>query len=109
MNHNCEVIVFKVHRDTDGLFTAISPQMSGVFVAHRDLDKIVEDMPNIIRLWFKRNRNVDIQVFHGPVEQQDDDVTAYSAMYGPARPRNEPWLVQGIGRTTYYRRLRATL
>ena len=76
MDKGCEVIVFKVRRESDGLYTATSPQLTGVFVSHRDLDRIVEDMPNIIQLWFKRHRNVAVEVLTGRV-QRDDDTTSY--------------------------------
>jgi len=57
MKFGCEVIIFHVHRESNGLYIAISPQLTGVFVSHRNLDSIVEDMPNIIRRWFRRHRN----------------------------------------------------
>jgi hypothetical protein len=83
MNEQCEIIVFKVRRESDGLFTATSPQLSGVFVAHRDLDRIIEDMPNIVRLWFKRHKNAIVEVFQGP-SQHYDDSSSYSSMTVPA-------------------------
>lgn len=62
------IVVFEVRQDTDGLFTATSPDLAGVCVAHRNLDKIVEDMPNIMRLWFKRHKGIDIRAYQGPTE-----------------------------------------
>ena len=76
MNGGYEVIVFKVRREADGLYTATSPQMAGVFVSHRNLEKIVEDMPNITRLWFKRHRNVTVEVLRGRVSHEND-TTSY--------------------------------
>jgi hypothetical protein len=76
MNAGCEVIVFRVHRETDGLYTATSPQLTGVFVSHRNLDSIVEDMPNIIRRWFRRHRNIEVEVLMGRTTQADD-TTSY--------------------------------
>jgi len=70
--NNYEIVVFEVRRDADGLYTATSQQLAGVCVAHRDVDRIVDDMSNIITLWFKRNRGVDVQVFQGPRECGDD-------------------------------------
>jgi hypothetical protein len=75
MNTGCEVIVFKVHREADGLYTATSPQLAGVFVSHRDLDKIVEDMPNVIQLWFKRHKNVAVEVLTGRPCKVDDTIS----------------------------------
>ena len=80
---NCEVIVFKVRRDSDGLFTATSPQLSGVFVAHRELKKIVDDMPSIIQLWFKRHKNASVEVLTRAVSHTDDE-SVYLAGTVPA-------------------------
>jgi hypothetical protein len=75
MSTGFEVIVFKVHRETDGLYTATSPQLAGVFVSHRDLDRIVGDIPNIIQLWFRRHKNVAVEVLWGRTSQLDDTTT----------------------------------
>jgi hypothetical protein len=75
MKTGCEVIVFKVHREPDGLYTATSPQLAGVFVLHRDLNKIVEDMPNVIQLWFKRHRNAAVEVLTGRPSKVDDTIS----------------------------------
>jgi hypothetical protein len=80
---NCEVVVFKVRREANGLFTGTSPQLSGVFVTHRDLEKIVEDMPNIIRLWFKRHRNAAVEVLTSAVSHTDNE-SVYLAGTVPA-------------------------
>ena len=69
------IVVLKVILDKDGLYTATSPQLAGVCVSHRDLGAIFEDVPNIMRLWFKRNRGIDIEVFQGPVIQDDHSHT----------------------------------
>ena len=66
------IVVVKITRDETGLYTAVSDDLVGVFVAHRNRDLIVEDMPNIIRQWFRRNRGMDVTVFHGPTEHVDD-------------------------------------
>jgi len=65
------IVVLEVIQDRDGLYTATSPQLTGVFVAHRDLDKILDDVPNIMRLWFKRHKGEDIEVFKGPTQHSD--------------------------------------
>jgi hypothetical protein len=83
MSTEHEIIVITVSRDEDGLYTATSADLKGVFVAHRDLQKIVEDMPNIIRLWFKRNRDAAVEVFQAQVRQVDDEY-AIQAMTIPA-------------------------
>lgn len=76
MSAGCEVIVFKIRREADGSYTATSPQMSGVLVSHRDPKKIVEDMPNIVQLWFKRHKNVAVEILTGRASH-DDDTTSY--------------------------------
>ena len=83
MINGYEVIVFKVHREPDGLYTATSPQLAGVFVAHRNLEKIVDDMPNIIQLWFKRHKNIAVEVLRGR-SSTIDDTTAYLVGTVPA-------------------------
>ena len=83
MNTGCEVIVFRVHREADGLYTATSPQLAGVFVSHHDPDRIVEDMPNIIQLWFRRHKNMDVEVLIGR-NSQVNDTTSYLVGTVPA-------------------------
>jgi hypothetical protein len=78
MNTGCEVIVFRVHREADGSYSATSPQFS-----HRDLDRIVEDMPNIIQLWFRRHKNVAVEVLTGRASTIDD-TTSYLVGTVPA-------------------------
>jgi hypothetical protein len=83
MSSNCEIVVFQLRREADGLYTATSPSLAGVCVVHRDKEKILEDMPNIVRLWYKRNRNQDVAVFTGP-EREDDDILSILASTIPA-------------------------
>ena len=49
MKRDYELVLFNITRDNDGLYTATSPDLSGVCVVHRDRARIVEDMPNIVR------------------------------------------------------------
>jgi len=79
MKEHFELVIFKVHRDVDGLYTATSPQLSGVFVAHRELGKIVGDMPNIIQLWYRRQKNLAVEVY-SQTAKQEDDVSAFVAI-----------------------------
>lgn len=65
------IVVFEVRQAADGLYSATSSQLAGVCVAHRDIDKILEDVPNIMRLWFKRHKGMDIEVYRGPSESRD--------------------------------------
>ena len=78
-----EIVVFEVRQDADGLYTATSPQLAGVCVVHRDLDRIVEDMPNITSSWFQRNRGMDIRVYTGPTETSDE-MTKFPVIPVPA-------------------------
>lgn len=68
------IITIEVTRSESGLFTATSADLEGVFVAHRDLQAIVRDMPNIVQRWFKKRRNEDVTVFNGPVSAHDGGV-----------------------------------
>jgi hypothetical protein len=65
MQRDYEIVVFDVTLDEDGLFTATSQQLSGVCVVHRDRAKIIEDMADIIRLWYRRNRGIEVESFWG--------------------------------------------
>lgn len=65
MSGDFEIVIFNLKREDDGLYTATSPQLAGVCVVHRDRDRIVEDMPNIVRLWYRRHREMDVEVFWG--------------------------------------------
>lgn len=83
MTEDHGIIVVTIARHDDGLYEATSPDLAGVCVVHRDVQKILEDIPNIIRLWFKRHRQMAIEVFQGPVQQIDDSYTI-PAMTVPA-------------------------
>ena len=60
-----EIVVVDLRQDDTGLYTATSRHMAGVCVVHRDRVAIIDDMPDIVRLWFKRNRGMDVEVFWG--------------------------------------------
>jgi hypothetical protein len=70
MKEDQKIIVVRIARDEAGLYFATSDDLEGVHVAHRDPYKIIDDLPNVIRLWYKR-RNKDVTVFRGPVEHYD--------------------------------------
>jgi len=66
-----EIVVVKIESDADGLYTATSAQLAGVCVVHPDKDRVIEDLPNIVKLWFKRNRGIDVTAFVGPLRDID--------------------------------------
>jgi len=72
------VVRVRVDRHKRGLFMATSPDISGIFLAHRDLNAILADIPNVIRLWFKRHHNLEVRVFQEAVWQEANtvDITA---------------------------------
>lgn len=74
MSETLDIITVDVARSDTGLFTATSADLEGVFVAHRDLQAIVRDMPNIVQRWFKKRRNQDVTVFNGPITPLDGGV-----------------------------------
>lgn len=78
-----EVVLIKLRREADGLFTATSPDLAGVCIVHRDRDRIIDDMPNVVRLWFKRNKGIDVEPFWGP-RQGTDDTSAFPMAMIPA-------------------------
>ncbi len=69
------IISIAVRRSETGLLTATSDELDGIYVAHRDINKIVEDMPRIIQRWFKIHRQIDVRVFVSSVEKLDDSFT----------------------------------
>lgn len=65
------IVVLDIRRETSGLFIATSSQLDGVYLAHRNLDAILDDVPQVVKLWFKSNKNADVEVFCGPLTQYD--------------------------------------
>jgi hypothetical protein len=74
MKDEHDIIVVTVTRHEDGLFTAQSADLAGVYMAHREIEKILEDIPNVIRLWFRRHRHMEVEVFQGPLQKTDDSI-----------------------------------
>jgi len=83
MNDKYGIVVLEIRQSADGLYTATSSDLEGVFIAHREFDKIVEDVPEVMRMWFKRNKNMDIEVFLRPPHRTDGTHTI-SAVPVPA-------------------------
>lgn len=77
-HEDIRVIRIRIDRHQRGLFMATSPDISGLYLAHRDLNAILADIPNIVRLWFRRRYNLDVRVFQEaiPHEAHTIDVTA---------------------------------
>jgi len=75
MAEKFEFITIAVRRSESGLLTATSEALDGVYVAHREIAKIVEDLPRIIQRWFKIHRDIDVKVFTSSVEKLDDSFT----------------------------------
>ena len=72
------VIRVRIDRHRKGLYMASSPDIPGLHVAHRDLNAILADLPNVVRLWFKNTHKLDVRVFQEAVQHGHDgfDVTA---------------------------------
>ena len=73
MEKEYEVILIKLRRDSDGLYTATSPDLAGVCVVHPSREAIIEDMPNIVRLWYRRHRGIEVEPFWGKARDMDGD------------------------------------
>jgi hypothetical protein len=84
VNENCEIVVIKIQKGADGLFTATSSDLTGVCVVHRDKDRIIEDIPNIVRLWYRRHRGIEIEPFRG-AQKDYDDISAFPVFPMPAQ------------------------
>jgi hypothetical protein len=76
-----------VLRNRRGLFVATSPDIVGLNVTHRDVNAILADMPNIIRVWLKRTRGLDVRVFQETVEDSTEsfNITALTMPAAVAR------------------------
>ena len=61
VNEPC--VVVKIRREADGLFVATSPELAGVCVVSADLEAIIEDLPAIVRLWYRSHHGIDIEPF----------------------------------------------
>ena len=61
----------------DGWHVATSKDLPGFVLAHQDRDKLIEDVPDAVRLLYSKRHNVDCQV----VESEYGD---------PSRARTRP-------------------
>ena len=75
MPENFEIISIAVRQSESGLLTATSDVLDGIYVVHRDISKIVEDLPRVIQRWFKIHRKIDVKVFTSSIEKLDDSFT----------------------------------
>lgn len=75
MPEKYEIITVSVRQNASGLLIATSDALDGVYIAHREIGKIVEDMPRIVQRWFKVHKGVDVKVFVGSPEKLDGDFT----------------------------------
>ena len=71
MEKDYEIVLIKLRRDRDGLYMATSPDLAGVCVVHRDRDAIIDDIPNIVKLWYRRNRGIEVEPFGGATRDID--------------------------------------
>lgn len=66
-----QVAIFEIVQDHSGMYTASSSDFPGVCICHHDVDAIIDDIPNVMKLWFRRIKNMDIEVFHGAIQRTD--------------------------------------
>lgn len=83
MTESYGIIAIQIEQSETGLFTATSGALEGVYVAHRDFRKIVEDLPLVVQRWFKVHRNQDVTVFTAPLNKAGEG-TAIAAIPVPA-------------------------
>jgi hypothetical protein len=73
MNRDINIITVQVRHAANGLYTATSDALEGVYMAHPDREAIIADLPAVVRRWFKRNQDIDVEVFmHEPVQTNGD-------------------------------------
>lgn len=82
MSGQFELVAVDLRKDASGLYTATSRHLSGVCVVHRDRKAIIDDMQDIVRHWYKRNRGIDIEVFWGE-QRKDNGIVSFPAMIVP--------------------------
>lgn len=78
-----DIIVIDVVKHGSGLYEATSRDLRGVCVTHRNFDKIVSDLPNIVQLWFKLEKGEDVEVLVSR-PHQTDGTYAFQAVPVPA-------------------------
>lgn len=66
-----KIVVFRVRQETDGMYTVTSRDLPGVCVVHRDRDRIIDDLPNVVKLWFRRNHGMEVEAFRGAHHDAD--------------------------------------
>jgi hypothetical protein len=81
MKDSLDIITIKLSKSATGLFSATSEALDGVYMAHRDLTKIVADLPEVVKRWFKVHKNEDVTVFVSPL----DGETTIGAIPVPAQ------------------------
>jgi hypothetical protein len=95
MNQNVQIITVNVRRSRTGLYTATSDALDGVYMAHRDPEAIVADLPAVVVRWFKVNQGIDVKVFMPPHDAAQDDVDGFSI---PAIPVPVEVAARSLGR-----------
>jgi hypothetical protein len=95
MNKDVQIITVNVRRSQSGLFTATSDALDGVYMAHRNPEAIVADLPAVVTRWFKANKGVDVKVFMPAHDAVQDDSTGFSI---PTIPVPVEVAAQSLGR-----------
>lgn len=62
MEQIVRIVRIQMEQSETGLFKAWSEDLPGLLVTHRDLAAIKADLPNIIKIMFKRRHGLDVEV-----------------------------------------------
>lgn len=85
MTSTSGIITVAIRRSASGLYAATSESLEGLYVAHRDAQTIIDDLPTIVKHWFEKHKDIAVEVFTGPVSTNDGDYV-FPAIPVPIRP-----------------------
>jgi len=73
MPNDYEIVVFRVRQETDGMYSVTSRELPGVCVVHRSRERIIDDLPNVVKLWYRTNRGIEVEPFWGSRRDEDGE------------------------------------
>ena len=62
MSDAIRIVRVQIEESPSGLLVATSRDLPGMVVAHREFQRIVDDLPAVIKLIFKRRHGLDMEV-----------------------------------------------
>ncbi len=62
----------RIDQDEDGLLTATSPNMAGLFVVDRELPALIKEVPQVIIALLKAEKEHDFEIWRTRVEDPEE-------------------------------------